>query len=150
MFIQIRGPLAACLLNDYVLKKLFVENLGALWSSGAWGPGPNGPVVDPPLPIVTFDRYIGRQQRYVYMHHYSCYSFILITPAQLGLMQDSLNMPKLILLANIKQHVKLEIAMYAKNSPIQLCEQFPESIEPHASSVYINRFSVVVCNLYHM
>ena len=65
-------------------------------------------------------------------------------------MQDSLNMPKLILLANIKQHVKLEIAMYAKNSPIQLCEQFPGSIEPHASSVYINRFSVVVCNLYHM
>ena len=63
---------------------------------------------------------------------------------------DSLNMPKLILLANIKQHVKLEIAMYAKNSPIQLCEQFPESIEPHASSVYINRLSVVVCNLYHM
>ena len=29
-------------------------------------------------------------------------------------MQDSLNMPKLILLANIKQHVKFEIAMYAK------------------------------------
>ena len=47
MFIQTRGPLAACLLNDYVLKKLFVENLGAPWSSGAWGP--NGPVVDPPL-----------------------------------------------------------------------------------------------------
>ena len=66
-------------------------------------------------------------------------------------MQDSLNMPKLILLANIKQHVKFEIAMYAKkDSPIQLCEQFPESIEPHTSSVYNNRFSVVVCNLYHM
>ena len=31
-------------------------------------------------------------------------------------------------LANIKQHVKFEIATYAKNSPIQLCEQFPESI----------------------
>ena len=45
MFIQSRGPLAACLLNDYVLKKLFVENSGAPWSSGAWGPGPNGPVV---------------------------------------------------------------------------------------------------------
>ena len=28
--------------------------------------------------------------------------------------KDSLNMPKLILLANIKQHVKFEIAMYAK------------------------------------
>ena len=27
----------------------FIENLGAPWSSGAWGPGPNGPVVDPPL-----------------------------------------------------------------------------------------------------
>ena len=69
------------------------------------------------------------------------------------LMQDSLNMPKLILLANIKQHVKFEIAMYAKKtSPIQqlLCEQFPEYIEPHASSVYIDRFSVVVCNLYPM
>ena len=58
-------------------------------------------------------------------------------------MQDSLNMPKLILLADIKQHVTFEIATYAKNSPIQRCEQFPESIEPHASSVYINRFSVV-------
>ena len=52
------------------------------------------------------------------------------------LMQDSLSMSKLILLANIKQHVKFEIATYAKKtSPIQLCEQFPESIEPHASSV---------------
>ena len=28
-------------------KKLFVENLGA---PGARGPGPSGPVVDPPLP----------------------------------------------------------------------------------------------------
>ena len=27
----------------------FIENLGAPWSSGARGPGPNGPVVDPPL-----------------------------------------------------------------------------------------------------
>ena len=65
-------------------------------------------------------------------------------------MQDSLNMPKRILSANIKQCVKFEIATYAKNSPIQLCEQFPESIEAHASSVYIDRFSVAVCNLYHM
>ena len=65
-------------------------------------------------------------------------------------MQDSLNMPKLILLANIQQHVKFEIATYAKKSLIQLCEQFPESIEPHASSVYIDRFSLVVCHLYHM
>ena len=30
---------------------VFTENLGAPWSSGAWGPGPNGPVVDPPLII---------------------------------------------------------------------------------------------------
>ena len=51
MFIQTSGPLAACLLNDCVLKKLFVENLGAPWSSGAWGLGPNGPVVNPPLTI---------------------------------------------------------------------------------------------------
>ena len=28
---------------------MFVENLGGPWSSGAWGPGPNGPVVDLPL-----------------------------------------------------------------------------------------------------
>ena len=54
MFIQTRGPLVACLLNDYVLKKMFVENLGAPWSSGGGGggggaPGPNGPVVNPPL-----------------------------------------------------------------------------------------------------
>ena len=28
---------------------MFVENLGAPWSSGAWGPGPNGPVVNTPL-----------------------------------------------------------------------------------------------------
>ena len=56
-------------------------------------------------------------------------------------------MLKLILLANIKQRVKFKIATYAKNSPMQLCEQFPESIEPRASSVYINSFSVVVCNL---
>ena len=27
----------------------FIENFGGPWSSGAWGPGPNGPVVDPPL-----------------------------------------------------------------------------------------------------
>ena len=27
----------------------FFENVGAPWSSGAWGPGPNGPVVNPPL-----------------------------------------------------------------------------------------------------
>ena len=53
MFIQSRGPIAACLLNDYVLKKLFVENSGAPWSSGAWGPGPNGPVVNPPLHMPT-------------------------------------------------------------------------------------------------
>ena len=38
----------ACSLFAYP-KKLFVENLGAPWSSGAWGPGPNGPVVNPPL-----------------------------------------------------------------------------------------------------
>ncbi len=49
MFIQTRGPRVAYLLNDYVLYILFVENVGAPWSSGAWGPGPNGPVVDPPL-----------------------------------------------------------------------------------------------------
>ena len=49
MFIQTRGPLAACLLSDYVLYILFVDNLEEPWSSGAWGPGPNGPVVDPPL-----------------------------------------------------------------------------------------------------
>ena len=35
--------------NDNVLYILFVENLGAHCSSGAWGSGPNGPVVDPPL-----------------------------------------------------------------------------------------------------
>ena len=44
------------------------------------------------------------------------------------LIQDSLNMPKLILLVNIKQHVKFEIATYAKKSPIQLFEQFPARI----------------------
>ena len=40
MFIQTRrqGPLAACLLNDCVLQILFVENLGASWSSGGLGP----------------------------------------------------------------------------------------------------------------
>ena len=37
-------------------------------------------------------------------------------------------MPKLILLVNIKQHVKFEIATYAKKSPIQLFEQFPARI----------------------
>ncbi len=37
MFIQTRVPLAAAyLLNDCVLKKM-------------WGPGPDGPIVDPPL-----------------------------------------------------------------------------------------------------
>ena len=44
------------------------------------------------------------------------------------LIQDSLKMPKLILLVNIKQHVKFEIATYAKKSPIQLFEQFPARI----------------------
>ena len=29
-------------------KFVVVENLVAPWSSGAWDPGPNGPVVDPP------------------------------------------------------------------------------------------------------
>ena len=41
---------------------MFIDNLGALWSSGpggslelgAWGPGPNGLVVDPPLPGFLF------------------------------------------------------------------------------------------------
>ena len=53
MFIQTSGPLAACLLNDCVLKKMFVVNLGAPWSPGAWGPGPNGPVVNPPLILLS-------------------------------------------------------------------------------------------------
>ena len=66
------------------------------------------------------------------------------------LMQDSIYMPNRIILANVKHHVTFEIATYAKNSPIQLCEQFPESIEHHVSFIYINMFSVVVCNLYHM
>ncbi len=47
MFIQTGGPLVACML--LCPKKMFVDNLGAPWSSGAWGPGPNGPVVNPPL-----------------------------------------------------------------------------------------------------
>ena len=51
MFIQTRGPFVACLINDYVLY-IFFEILGAPWSSGAWGPDPNGPVVDPPLNII--------------------------------------------------------------------------------------------------
>ena len=41
MFIQTRGPLVACLLNDYVLQKMFVENLGA---PGARGPGARAPL----------------------------------------------------------------------------------------------------------
>ena len=49
MFIQSRGPFVACLINDYVQSMLFVDNLGGPWSSRAWGSGPNGPVVDPPL-----------------------------------------------------------------------------------------------------
>ena len=49
-----QGPLAACFLNGYVLYILFVENVGAPWSSGAWGPGQNGPVVDPPLNAQLF------------------------------------------------------------------------------------------------
>ena len=54
MFIQTRGPLAACLINNYVLKKCLLRMWGP-WSSGAWGPGPNGPVVDPPLSaIISF------------------------------------------------------------------------------------------------
>ena len=44
------------------------------------------------------------------------------------LIQDSLNMPKVILSVNVKQHVKFEIATYAKQSPIQLFEQFPARI----------------------
>ena len=32
-----------------MLYNLVIEHVGAPWSSGAWGPGPNGPVVDPPL-----------------------------------------------------------------------------------------------------
>ena len=31
---------------------MFVGNLGAPWSSGAWGLGPNGPVVNPPLAVM--------------------------------------------------------------------------------------------------
>ena len=52
MFIQTRGPLAD--LSDYILKKLFVDNFGDPWSSGAWGPSPNDPVVDPQLGAVTY------------------------------------------------------------------------------------------------
>ena len=60
------------------------------------------------------------------------------------LIQDSLSMPKLILLVNIKQHVKFEIATYAKKSPMSCLSNFLlESIEPHASFVYIGSFSVV-------
>ena len=66
-------------------------------------------------------------------------------------MQDSLNLPKHILLASLKQHVKLKLLRMQKTHQYKLlCEQFPESIEAHASSVYIDRFSVVVCNVYHM
>ena len=43
--------------NDYVLYILFVENLGGGWSSGAWDPGPNGPVVDPPLRVHVHNYY---------------------------------------------------------------------------------------------
>ena len=68
-------------------------------------------------------------------------------------MQDSLNMPKLILLANIKQHVKFEIA---------ICTRYPKKTHQYnCVSNFLNllnlmlhlftlRFSVVVCNLYHM
>ena len=54
MFIQTRGPPAACFLNDYVLKNKYncFKDLGAPWSSGARGPGPNGPVVNPPLYVL--------------------------------------------------------------------------------------------------
>ena len=37
-------------------------------------------------------------------------------------------MPKRILLENIKQNVKFEIATYATKSPIRLFEQFPARI----------------------
>ena len=47
MFIQTRGPLVACLINDYVLYILFVEDFGGPLE--LWGLGPNGPVVHPPL-----------------------------------------------------------------------------------------------------
>ena len=30
-----------------------IDNSGSTWSSGAWGPGPNGPIVDPPLPTCS-------------------------------------------------------------------------------------------------
>ena len=68
-----------------------------------------------------------------------------------SLMQDSLNIPKHILLGNIKQHVQFEIAMYAKKSPMGLYNCLSDflSIEHHASSVYFGRFSVVVCNLFY-
>ena len=41
MFIQTRGPLAACLLNDYVLKKCLLIIWGA---PGARGPGARAPM----------------------------------------------------------------------------------------------------------
>ena len=41
----------------------FFDNVGAPWSSGAWGPGPNGPVVNPPL-VTYLDEKIPK--------HYKC------------------------------------------------------------------------------
>ena len=56
----------------------------------------------------------------------------------------------LILLVNIKQHVKFEIATYAKNHQYSCLSNFLlESIEPHASFVYIGSFSVVHHGMYY-
>ena len=68
-------------------------------------------------------------------------------------MQNSLSRPYAKTYTISKYKTKLynsKLLRMQKSSPIQLCDQFPESIEPHASSVYIARFSVVVSNLYHM
>ena len=49
---------------------MFAGNLGAPWSSGAWGPGPNGPAVNPPLglhqtnaTITSFEGLVGYMLR---------------------------------------------------------------------------------------
>ena len=54
------------------------------------------------------------------------------------LMQDSLNMPKCIPLANIKQHVKFEIATYAKKLTNHLFEQFHARIYWTTCFIYVH------------
>ena len=46
-----QGTACSLFANDDVLKNCLLKMWGPPggWSSGAWGPGPNGPVVDPPL-----------------------------------------------------------------------------------------------------